>query len=162
MTITEEQKKVLRNSRDSLLYHNDRSWQKKTGLFDVTMGSYDGCELCELIGLFIIDRVNKKHPEINFGLYRDDGLGTIKIIPKPQLIRLEKRLHKTFKEIGLTITCDTKCNNVVNFLDVTLNLQKNTFSLFRKPNDHPVYIHKESNHPPHTVNSRYNANFCAR
>ena len=113
------------------------------------MGSYDGCELCELVGLFIIDTVNKKHPEINFGLYRDDGLGAIKIIPKSHLNRLEKKLHKTFKEIGLTITCDTKSTNVVNFLDVTLNLHKNTFSPFRKPDDNPVYIHKDSNHPPH-------------
>ena len=161
--ITEQQKSILKNSRDSILFHNNRNWQKKSGLFDVTMGSYDGCELCELIGLFIIDTVNKKHPEIDFGLYCDDGLGTIKIIPKSHLIRVEKKLHKTFKDIGLTITCNTKATNVVNFLDVTLNLHKNTFSPFRKPNDIPVYIHKDSNHPPHitkqlpiSINKRLN------
>ena len=35
-----------------------------------------------------------------------------------------------------------------NFLDVTLNLNNGRFYPYRKPNDQPVYIHKDSNHPP--------------
>ena len=36
----------------------------------------------------------------------------------------------------------------VNFLDVTLNLTTGTFRPYRKPNDHPIYINTNSNHPP--------------
>ena len=34
---------------------------------------------------------------------------------------------------------------------MTLNLEKGTFSAYRKPNDHPIYIHKDSNHPPNVI-----------
>ena len=36
----------------------------------------------------------------------------------------------------------------MNFLDVTLNLDKNNYKQYRKPNDSPCYINKQSNHPP--------------
>ena len=42
-------------------------------------------------------------------------------------------------ELGLTCT---------DFLDVTLDLEKNLYSPYRKPNDEPLYIHIQSNHPP--------------
>ena len=37
-----------------------------------------------------------------------------------------------------------KCTD---FLDVKLNLEKEEFRPFRKPNDSPVYIDVKSNHP---------------
>ena len=57
---------------------NDEYWTKRlqTGLFDVTMGSSDGAETCELVGLFLLNEIRKRHNN-NFGLYRDDGLGII-------------------------------------------------------------------------------------
>ena len=30
-------------------------------------------------------------------------------------------------------------------------MKKESFAPFRKPNDNPVYIHAESNHPPHVT-----------
>ena len=39
----------------------------------------------------------------------------------------------------------------MNFLDVTLNLEKGTYAPFRKPNDTPMYVHKQSNHPPNVI-----------
>ena len=46
---------------------------KKGGLeFDVGQGSYDGAEACELVGLYILSKLEKLN--INIGLYRDDGL----------------------------------------------------------------------------------------
>ena len=41
----------------SLLFCNDKTWVKKNdlSLFDVTMGSYDGAEVCELVGLFLLN-----------------------------------------------------------------------------------------------------------
>ena len=57
--------------------------------------------------------------------------------------------------------------HTVNFLDVTLDLQSNTFAPYRKENDTPLYIHRESNHPPHiskqlpiSINKRLNDISC--
>ena len=147
--ITKETKQILYNARKSILFHNDSTWKKTTGLFDVTMGSYDGCELCELVGLYILHKMRQKFPEIDFGLYRDDGLGAIKRTPKTKLEQLKKALFKMFKEeIGLSITLETDLV-VVNFLDVTFDLHGDKHYPYRKPNDFPSYIHKQSSHPPH-------------
>ena len=39
----------------------------------------------------------------------------------------------------------------VDFLDVRFDLINNTYRPFRKPNSEPVYIHKQSNHPPNIL-----------
>ena len=149
--ISAETKKILMNARKSILYHNNSVWKKVTGLFDVTMGSYDGCELCELVGLYVLHKTKLKFPEIDFGLYRDDGLGALKRTPKTKLEKIKKDLFKMFKEdFGLSITLETDLT-VVDFLDVTFDLHNEKYHPFRKPNDTPVYIHKDSNHPPHVT-----------
>ena len=147
--ISAETKRILLNARQSLLFHGESVWKKTTGLFDVTMGSYDGCEVCELVGLYILHKMNETFPELDTGLYRDDGLSALKRTPKTKLERLKKDMIKMFKEeLGLRITLDTDLT-VVNFLDITLDLHGEKFYPYRKPNDFPMYIHKQSNHPPH-------------
>lgn len=106
-------------------------------------------------------------PEINFGLYRDDGLGTLINTPRTKLERLKKDIFKMFKqELGLSITLETDLT-IVNFLDVTLDLHGEKYYPFRKPNDVPLYIHRDSNHPPHVtknlpiaINKRLNEISC--
>ena len=54
---------------------------KKDGsnsLFDVTMGSFDGAEICELVGLLILNHLRTRFGKGNIGLYRNDGLAIIK------------------------------------------------------------------------------------
>ena len=163
--ISDEDATILRNARKSILFHNGDVWTKNTGLFDVTMGSYDGCEICELVGLYIIHTIKLKFQNLDFGLYRDDGLGAT-TESTTDLERTKKELHVTFNEIGLKITCEIDLQ-IVNFLDVTLNLNQNRYHPYRKPNDTPVYIHKDSNHPPHvakqlpiSINKRLNHISC--
>jgi len=111
------------------------------------MGSYDGAEVCELVGLFLLNKVKSECKEVELGLYRDDGLGITRGLSGPQTERIRKKLISIFKSNGLKITID--CNlHQVNFLDVTINLKTNKYWPYRKPNDVPLYIHKESNHPP--------------
>ena len=43
-------------------------------LFDITMGSYDGAEICELVGLYILSILGKVYGIQNVGLYWDGGL----------------------------------------------------------------------------------------
>ena len=42
------------------------------------MGAYDGAEICELVGLLILDHMKTNFPELTFGLQRDDGLAVHK------------------------------------------------------------------------------------
>ena len=49
--------------------------KKDGGDCDVTMGSWDGAEVCDLIGLYILAKCQSANLGINLGLYRDDGLG---------------------------------------------------------------------------------------
>ena len=40
---------------------------------------------------------------------------------------------------------------IINFLDVTFNLNQNTYQPFTKPNTELQYVHRKSNHPPITT-----------
>ena len=115
--------------------------------FDVTMGSFDGAEVCELVGLYLLDQLETNFGKNIFGLYRDDGLGVLKNFSGPETDRLRKKLTKIFNENGLKITVETGLVST-DFLDVTLDLKNNIFFPYRKPNDIPQYIHHQSNHPP--------------
>ena len=54
-TISDLDINIIMHSRKSLLFDNGTAWIKKdNSSFDVTMGSYDGAEVCELVGLFIL------------------------------------------------------------------------------------------------------------
>ena len=57
--------------RKTLLFQNSEPWVNKLGNenFDVPMGYYDGGEVCELVGYFILNKLT------SIVLYRDDGLG---------------------------------------------------------------------------------------
>ena len=39
----------------------------------------------------------------------------------------------------------------VDFLDVTINLERNTYRPYKKPNDNLTYINISSNHPPQII-----------
>ena len=58
--ITEEQVPLIKHARKSLLFYGETTWAKKnnTSLFDVIMGSYDGAEICELVGMHIHSKRN--------------------------------------------------------------------------------------------------------
>ena len=55
ISITNKDIEIIFYARKSLLYYNDEPWVKKgESNFDVSMGAYDGGEVCELIGVFIL------------------------------------------------------------------------------------------------------------
>ena len=67
-----------------------------------------------------------------------------------QLERIKKNLQKTFKNFGLEIVAESNLK-IVNYLDVTLNLNNGSFKPYHKPDDIIQYINKESNHPPSII-----------
>jgi hypothetical protein len=111
------------------------------------MGSFDGAEICELVGLFILNHLGKRFGKENIGLYRDDGLAIIKSKSGRLLNKTRKELHRIFEQFDLKITAEVNLN-VVNVLDVTFDLSNAKHKPYRKPNDDPVYINRHSNHPP--------------
>jgi hypothetical protein len=81
------------HARKSLLFTDDKPWIKRDGtLFDVTMGSYDGAEVCDLIGLYLLTGLKQKFENLDMGLYRDDGLGIYKNLPGPEAERTKKKI----------------------------------------------------------------------
>ena len=162
--INAQDRNIIMHCKRSMLLNNTEEWVKKgdNHEFDITMGSMDGAETCELVGLFILNALGNKFGKENIGLYRDDGLACIKNLNGHQLDKLRKDITKIFKDMGLDITIQTNLK-IVNFLDVTFNLQDGTYKPYKKPNDTPLYINVNSNHPPNiikqipsTINKRIN------
>ncbi len=90
------------------------------------MVSYDRAEVCKLVGLFILNKLSAKFGQENVGLYRDDGLLLLDGTGGRLADRARKDLHEIFHpEIN---------KHIVNFLDVTLNLQEEKYSQYMKPN----------------------------
>ena len=85
------------------LYSNNMPWRKIRSDFDVTMGSFDGAETCELVGLFQLSQLT--HLDVNVGLYRDDELATCTKTPK-QVEAIKKEMCKIFKRNSLQITIE--------------------------------------------------------
>ena len=71
---------IIKHSKKTYLYHNNTPWVKQHSPFDVTMGSFDGAETCELVGLFLLSKI--AHLKIDCGLYRDDGLALCELTPR--------------------------------------------------------------------------------
>ena len=146
--ITRKDVEVIFHARKSVLYNDGEPWVKKEGgSFDVPMGAYDGAEVCELIGIYMLYLIGKKYDSKNIGLYRDDGLAVFKNVSGPALEKIKKQLQSLFKQKGMQIIIE--CNlKVVNYLDVTFNLNDSSYRPYRKRNDETHYIHIQSDHPP--------------
>ena len=106
---------IIMHCCKSLLFDKETAWTKKNhcNMFDVTMGSFDGAEVCELIGLFLLNKISEKYGKNNVGLYRDDGLVLLRNANGPQSERTRKDITREFKKQGLNISINTNlkiCN----------------------------------------------------
>ena len=146
-TITNDDRHIIMHAKQALLFHNNQPWTKKdsTDLFDVTMGSYDGAETCELVGTYLLSLLPDQIKN-TVGLYRDDGLAVCKATPRT-IENIKKQICKTFKDHNLKLTIEAN-KKVIDFLDVTLNLNNNSYQPYKKPGNTILYVHRQSNHPP--------------
>ena len=56
--ITSKDTEIIYHVRKSLLFDEKDAWIKKqSGLFDVTMGAYDGAEVCKLVGTYMLSLI---------------------------------------------------------------------------------------------------------
>ena len=114
------------------------------------MGAYNGAEVCELIGIFMLSLLSKHTNKNHIGLHRDDGLPILKNTSGPEAEKLKKKFQKLFKEkyLDLIIQCNLK---ITNYLDITLNLNDGSYCSYRKPNEETNYIHINLDHPPSII-----------
>ena len=70
-------------------------------LFDVTMGSNDGAEICELVGLYILKQLKVKFQGADVGLYRDDGLVLLNSVNGRAADKARKDLHESVRQLNL-------------------------------------------------------------
>ena len=125
------------------MFGGSHTWIKKQGgLFDVSIGAYDGFEKCDLVGTYTLNLLSKKYNKNGFGLYRHDRLAILKNNCRPQSEQVKKNIQKIFNEQGLDIIiqCDMK---IVNYLHITFHLNDGTYKPYTKPNNKNKYIHKD-------------------
>ena len=56
VTIQKFEKTAIKESKFTLLYNEGTGWHKSNSFdgFDITMGGWDGAEVCELVGLYLL------------------------------------------------------------------------------------------------------------
>ena len=151
--ISSEEEDIILHCRRSFLFFDKQGYVKKSNpQFSVEQGGLDSAEVSELVGLYILFKMSSVLPKEQIRIYRDDMLFVVKATGRGygrQTELLCQRLHKAFKEwFNLGITWEANLT-IVNFLDVTMNLEDGSHRPYRKDDSVPVYIHKNSNHPPH-------------
>ena len=151
--ISNDNTKLIKHCRKSLLFSNNETWKKKQtkSCFDVTMRRFDGAEVCEIVGIYILCFLAKLINKEDCGWYRDDGLLILRNVNDQQIDQMLKNIIKTFKDISFAIDVETNLK-IVDFLDITFNLNNGTYRPYKKPNDLSLYINKSSNHPPQIIN----------
>ena len=110
-------------ARNSLLFVDSKPWVKKENpSFDVTMGSFDGAEVAEFVGLFLLNELTSIMSQADFALYRDDGICAIRGT-KRSVDDTQKKIEKTFNIIGLQVEMPTMGpTKSVDFFYLNLNL----------------------------------------
>ena len=82
---------IIMHSRKSLLFSNNHIWVKKDNpYFDVTMGSFNGAEVCELVGLYLLNIVKGD-------LGGKDGVSFFENRSGPELEKIKKKVCKISK-----------------------------------------------------------------
>jgi len=146
--ITAEERNIIIHAKSSILAYKNQHWQKKgPTTFDVTMGSFDGAETCELVGSFLLSQLQQLN--IKIGLYRDDGLAVVNSTPRA-IENIKKDICRIFNSNGLRITIEAN-KKIIDFLDITFNLNQCSYRPYTKPTTTLKYVHHDSNHPPSTI-----------
>ena len=78
-------------------FNDQQTWIKRnSGLFGVTMGAYDGAEVCELVGNYLLYELSKLYEKKDIGLCRDDGLAVFKNKSRPESEKMKKSIEAIY------------------------------------------------------------------
>ena len=146
--MSQQDENIILKSKVQMASAIDKVWVKKNGDFDNSMGSLDGCELCEYVGLFLLSKMkeDKELSSTNVALYRDDLI--LETVSNAfQVHKIKLRITKIFEDEGLKM-CDWEEGLEMNYLDVAFDISQNTYKPFQKENTSIKYISPNSDHPP--------------
>ena len=143
--VDEDKVNLILHCRKSLLF--DQNDKQGGNPFDVTIGSFDVAEICELVCLFLLHELKSLTEDVAIGLYRDDGLAFIRNVNGPIVDEIKEKITNIFQCHNLKITLEA---NLIqeDFLDITFNLKSEKYWPYRKPTNQLLYINSKSNHPP--------------
>ena len=77
-------------------------------------GKFNGAQICELVGVYILCALVKLINKKDCGLYRDDRLLILRNVNGQQIDRMRKNIIKIFKDIGFAIDVETNLE-IVDF-----------------------------------------------
>ena len=150
IAITKKERNYIFQARKSILFFDGKLWVKKSNPdFDVPMGAYDGAEVCDLVGLFLLAELKKLKLNATVGGYKDDNLAISSASPR-QTELMKKKICELFRSHGLQITIEAN-KQIVQFLDVEFDIRDGSFKPYLKQGDVPLYVNAKSNHPPHIL-----------
>ena len=101
------------------------AWKKKNGGdFDNSMESLDGCEVCEYVGMYMLEKLKEEQSlaEVDIALYRDDLILATKS-NSFQNNRVKAIITRFFADKALKM-CDWHESVYMNYLDVTFDIVK--------------------------------------
>ena len=91
-----------------------------------TIGSFHGAEICELLGLYLLEHIKDMIDPKHNTLYRDDGLSVVNNYSDANLERVCKKLRRSINDIGFNVTVEPGLK-ITSFLDITLDLTKDIY-----------------------------------
>ena len=98
---------IIMQSRKTVLFHNQEPWVKREEDedFDVPMGCYDGAEVSELVGSYLLNKLLKIVDKELVGLHRDDGFDVLRNLSGPQT----ERKRKAIVNVSVKPLCYRSC-----------------------------------------------------
>ena len=99
------------------------------------MGAYDGAEVCDIVGIYLIAELKKLKLNATVGGYKDDNLAISSASPR-QTELMKKKICELFRSHGLQITIEAN-KQIVQFLDVEFDLRDGSFKPYLKQGDVP-------------------------
>ena len=112
--ITQEELDIISACRKSVLIYDDTTWEKMTtNNFDVTMGLFDSAQIADLVGIYILDTLERFLNLNCINIYRDE---LISISNSNGLLtsKMQKKVIRAFKNMGLKIEISSNLK-IVNF-----------------------------------------------
>ena len=129
---------------------------KSESYFDDTIGSFDGAEVYEFVGLYIKSNLEYIIPKTNLRLFRDDELILSRNLNGQEMNKKRINIIRIFKDIAFIIDIQTNLKEV-HFLAGSLNLQNGTYRQYKKSNDKFLNIHISLKHPQQTIKQSPNS-----
>ena len=91
--IEDDNIEIIMHCRRALLFEGTNVWTKKRNpAFDVTMGSFDGAEICELVGLYLLHQMRENFLILTLGSTEMMGLASPRVLVAHSLKELRSVL----------------------------------------------------------------------